>query len=76
MHWFHPVLIVGAAVGVVAILALRSRTRQAMALTLGLLLLAPSAYAATTWQFVVEGTFPAAGPHAAGAVGPLGLKRP
>ncbi len=74
MHWFHPVLIVGAAAGVVAVLALRRFTRQAMALTLGLLLLAPAAYAATTWQFAVEGTFPAAGPHAAGAVGPLGLK--
>ncbi len=74
LHWFRPVLIVGAAVGVVAILALRRFTRQAMALTLGLLLLAPAAYAATTWRFAVEGTFPAAGPHAAGAVGPLGLK--
>jgi 4-amino-4-deoxy-L-arabinose transferase-like glycosyltransferase len=74
LHWFRPVLIVGAAVGVVAILALQRFTRQAMVLTLGLLLLAPAAYAATTWQFAVEGTFPAAGPHAAGAVGPLGLK--
>jgi 4-amino-4-deoxy-L-arabinose transferase-like glycosyltransferase len=73
MHRFHLVLIVGAAVGVVAILALRRFTRQAMALTLGLLLIAPAAYAATTWRFAVEGTFPAAGPHAAAAVGPLGL---
>jgi 4-amino-4-deoxy-L-arabinose transferase-like glycosyltransferase len=74
LHWFRPVLIVGVAVGVVAILALQRFTRQATALTLGLLLLAPAAYAATTWRFAVEGTFPAAGPHAAGAVGPLGLK--
>ncbi len=73
MHWFWPVLIVGATVGVAAVLALRRFTRQAMALTLGLLLLAPAAYAATTWRFAVEGTFPAAGPHAAAAVGPLGL---
>jgi 4-amino-4-deoxy-L-arabinose transferase-like glycosyltransferase len=73
LHWFWPVLIVGASVGVVAVLGLRRWTRQAMALTLGLLLLAPAAYAATTWQFAVEGTFPAAGPHAAGAVGPLGV---
>lgn len=73
MHWFRPVLIVGCAVGVVAVLALRRFTRQAMALTLGLLLLAPAAYAATTWRFSVEGTFPAAGPHAAAAVGPYGL---
>ncbi len=74
LRWFWPVLIVGAGVGVVAVLALRRWTRQAMALTLGLLLLAPAAYAATTWRFAVEGTFPAAGPRAAGAVGPLGLK--
>jgi 4-amino-4-deoxy-L-arabinose transferase-like glycosyltransferase len=73
MHTFHPVLIVGAVLGVVAVLTLRRWTRQAMALTLGLLLIAPAAYAATTWQFAVEGTFPAAGPHAAAAVGPLGL---
>jgi 4-amino-4-deoxy-L-arabinose transferase-like glycosyltransferase len=72
VHWFRPVLIVGAAAGVVAILAFRRFTRQAMALTLGLLLLAPAAYAATTWRFAVEGTFPAAGPRAAGAAGPLG----
>ncbi len=72
MHWFRPVLIIGAAVGVVAIVTFGRWTRQAMALTLGLLLLAPAAYAATTWQFAVEGTFPAAGPRAAGAVGHLG----
>ncbi len=73
MHWFWPVLIGGAALGVVALLVLRRWTRQAMALTLGLLLLAPGAYAATTWQFPVEGTFPDAGPHAAAGVGPYGL---
>jgi hypothetical protein len=73
LHWFRPTLIVGAAISVVAVLVLRRFTRQAMALTLGLLLLAPAAYAATTWRFPVEGTFPAAGPHAAGAVGPLGV---
>jgi 4-amino-4-deoxy-L-arabinose transferase-like glycosyltransferase len=73
LHWFYPVLIVGAAAGVAAMLTLRRFTRQAMALTLGLLLLAPAAYATTTWQFAVEGTFPAAGPHAAASVGPLGL---
>jgi len=73
MRWFWPVLIVGAVLGVVAILLARRWTRQAMALTLCLLLLAPAAYAATTWEFPVEGTFPVAGPHAAGSVGPLGV---
>lgn len=73
MHWFRPALIVGCAVGVVMALALRRVARPAMALTLCLLLVAPAAYAATTWQFPVEGTFPAAGPRAAGSVGPLGI---
>ncbi len=73
MSWFRPVLILGAAVGVVAIVAVKRFARPAMALTLGLLLIAPAAYAATTWRFAVEGTFPAAGPRAAGAVGSLGV---
>ncbi len=73
MHWFWPVLIVGSALCLVTILVLRRWTRPAMALLLGLLLLAPGAYAATTWEFPVEGTFPAAGPYAAGGVGPLGI---
>jgi 4-amino-4-deoxy-L-arabinose transferase-like glycosyltransferase len=73
MHWFRPVLIVGAAAGTLAVLGSRRWRREVMALTLGLLLLAPAAYATTTWRFAVEGTFPAAGPRAAGAVGPLGV---
>ncbi len=72
MHWFRPVLILGAGAGVIVILAFKQWARPTMAITLGLLLLAPAAYAATTWQFAVEGTFPAAGPRAAGAVGSLG----
>ncbi|HYM45612.1 MAG TPA: glycosyltransferase family 39 protein, partial [Solirubrobacteraceae bacterium] len=71
MRWFWPVLIGGTAVCVVVILALRRWARQAMAITLGLLLLAPGAYAATTWEFPVEGTFPTAGPRAAGGQGPF-----
>ncbi len=76
MHWFEPVLILGAGAGVLALLALRRFARPAMALTLCLLLIAPGAYAATTWEFPVEGTFPAAGPRAAGSVGPLGIDPP
>ncbi len=72
MHWFRPGLIVGAVVGVVAIVSVKRWRGPAMALTVGLLLLAPAAYATTTWQFDVEGTFPAAGPRAAGAAGSVG----
>ncbi len=73
LRWLWPVLIIGAAVGVLAMLAARRWAGQAMAVTLGLLLLAPCIYAATTWDFQVEGTFPAAGPHAAAALGRFGI---
>jgi hypothetical protein len=78
MHWFWPLLIAGAVAGTVAILLLSSRRRGpaaaiAMALTLGLLLIVPAVYAASTWQFRVEATFPAAGPHAAGGYPGVGV---
>jgi 4-amino-4-deoxy-L-arabinose transferase-like glycosyltransferase len=79
MHWFHPLLIVGAVLGVCALLgasvflALRRYAAPAMALLLGVLLLAPGAYASTTWEIPVEGTFPSAGPHAAGGEGNMGV---
>ncbi len=38
------------------------------------LLIAPAAYAATTWLAPVQGTFPAAGPHAAAGPGGVGLE--
>jgi 4-amino-4-deoxy-L-arabinose transferase-like glycosyltransferase len=71
MHWFLPVLIVGAALGACAFLTLRRLAAPAMALVLGVLLLAPGAYAASTWEAPVEGTFPAAGPRQATGVGGL-----
>jgi 4-amino-4-deoxy-L-arabinose transferase-like glycosyltransferase len=67
MVWFVPVLMVGAAVGVCALLALRRLAAPAVALTFILLLVAPTAYSATTWLAPAEGTFPVAGPrHDAG----------
>jgi 4-amino-4-deoxy-L-arabinose transferase-like glycosyltransferase len=72
MHWFLPLLVAGAALGVAAFfvlprvvaatLAPRLAT-PALALTLGVLLIAPLAYARTTWLAPVEGTFPVAGPR-------------
>jgi 4-amino-4-deoxy-L-arabinose transferase-like glycosyltransferase len=73
MRWLFAVMIAGAALGVVALLLSRRIARLAMALTLCLLLIAPAAYSASTWEFAVEGTFPAAGPRAAGSVGRLGV---
>jgi 4-amino-4-deoxy-L-arabinose transferase-like glycosyltransferase len=73
IRWFWPILIAGAALGVLAILTVRRWMRPAMAATLGLLLLAPCAYAASTWEFPVQGTFPAAGPRTAGGYGGLNI---
>jgi 4-amino-4-deoxy-L-arabinose transferase-like glycosyltransferase len=74
MHWFLPVLIIGAAFAASACLALRRMAGPAMALLLGVLLLAPGTYASTTWGIPVEGTFPSAGPHAAGGEGQYGIR--
>ena len=63
LEWFVPVLVAGAAVGVCAFFALRHLARPALLLTFLLLLIAPTAYSATTWLAPAEGTFPAAGPH-------------
>jgi hypothetical protein len=70
LQWFVPVLLAGVALGVAALLVLPRLAPSAMALTFCLLLVAPTAYATTTWLAPVEGTFPAAGPtHAIGAGG-------
>ncbi len=72
-HWLPPLLIAGAAVGVLALLAVRRLAAAAMALVLGVLLIAPTAFSTTTWSVPVEGTFPAAGPRVAGSLGPYGI---
>jgi 4-amino-4-deoxy-L-arabinose transferase-like glycosyltransferase len=75
MRWFAPVLIGGALIGLGA-MAVRRVAAPAMVLVLGLLLVAPGAYAATTWLAHVEGTFPAAGPHQAVGRGEFGVSNP
>ncbi len=72
-HWLPPLLIAGTAVGVLALLAVRRLAAAAMALVLGVLLIAPTAFSTTTWSVPVEGTFPAAGPRVAGSLGPYGI---
>lgn len=73
LHWFWPVLILGAALGVLAILTARRWIGVAMAATLALLLVVPGVYAATIWKFTVDGTFPEAGPHVAAGYGGLDI---
>jgi 4-amino-4-deoxy-L-arabinose transferase-like glycosyltransferase len=74
MSWFVPVLIGGALAGM-CVMAVRRLAHAGMALALGVLLIAPTAFAATTWLAPVEGTFPAAGPHEATAQGELDSNR-
>jgi 4-amino-4-deoxy-L-arabinose transferase-like glycosyltransferase len=73
MIWFIPILFGGAAVGVGALLALRRLAAPAMVLIFCLLLVAPTAYATSTWLAPVEGTFPAAGPRQAAGAGGVGV---
>jgi 4-amino-4-deoxy-L-arabinose transferase-like glycosyltransferase len=73
MVWFIPVLVVGAAVGFGALLVRHRWAVPAVALTFLLLLVAPTAYAATTWLAPAEGTFPAAGPKAFAGPGAYGV---
>jgi 4-amino-4-deoxy-L-arabinose transferase-like glycosyltransferase len=73
MVWFIPVLAIGCAVGFLALVALRRLAWPAVALTFLLVLVAPGAYASTTWLAPVEGTFPVAGPHAFAGTGGYGV---
>ena len=72
MHWFVPVLIGAVLIGA-CVMAIRRLSGVAMALTLCVLLVAPTAFAATTWLAPVNGTFAAAGPHEATGDGEFGL---
>ena len=69
---FVPVLAGGAAVGFLAVLALRRLALPGLALAFLLALVVPTAYATTTWLAPVEGTFPVAGSKAFAGVGGYG----
>jgi 4-amino-4-deoxy-L-arabinose transferase-like glycosyltransferase len=73
MQWLVPVLVIGAAMLTIAV-AFRRLALVAVLLLLGLLLIGPTGYAATTWLAPVEGTFPAAGPHEATGFGLYGVE--
>jgi 4-amino-4-deoxy-L-arabinose transferase-like glycosyltransferase len=70
-RWLVPFLIAGAALALCA-MAVRRLVGPAMALLVCVLLVAPAAYARTTWLARVQGTFPAAGPHQASGSGEYG----
>jgi 4-amino-4-deoxy-L-arabinose transferase-like glycosyltransferase len=70
---FIPVLVAGAAIAFLALVALRPLAIPAIALAFLLLLVVPTRYAASTWLAPVEGTFAAAGPKAAAGPGGYGV---
>ena len=75
LHVWPAVLIATAAAGALVAVTLRRFRRASLAAVLGVLLVAPTAYAATTWRQPVQGTFPAAGPRAVGGNGGVELSR-
>jgi 4-amino-4-deoxy-L-arabinose transferase-like glycosyltransferase len=73
LTWYLPVLFAGAALCACALMLLQRWLLPAMAVGVAVLLFAPLVYSTTMWQVPGEGTFPAAGPHAAGSHGRLGI---
>jgi 4-amino-4-deoxy-L-arabinose transferase-like glycosyltransferase len=71
--WLPPFMIAAVAVGVLVALAVRRLAAPAVGSVLLALLVAPAAFSTTTWSVPVEGTFPAAGPRVAGALGLYGI---
>jgi 4-amino-4-deoxy-L-arabinose transferase-like glycosyltransferase len=85
LSWLPPVLALAVLItAVLAGLAVARRRAQragtgrwtpwAIVPMIALLLVAPTAYATTTWLAPVNGTFPAAGPRASAGPGGLGLE--
>lgn len=72
---WQVMLVPGAAAGIVIALTPRRFSRAGPVMVLLVLLVAPIAYATTTWRRPVEGTFPAAGPRAVGGYGGVELSR-
>jgi len=72
---FVPALAVGVAIGFAALLASRRLAAPAVVLAFLLVLVAPTAYATTTWLAPVEGTFPVAGPKSFPGPGGYGVDK-
>lgn len=73
LRWDVPVAIAVALAALALVLIRRTLARPALALGLTALLIAPAAYARTTWEAPVQGTFPAAGPYQAAGPGGVGV---
>jgi 4-amino-4-deoxy-L-arabinose transferase-like glycosyltransferase len=77
MSWFKAPLIAATALALLAValatLVRRALAPAAVALVIGVLMIAPGAYSATNWLAPVQSTFPAAGPRAAAGPGGYGV---
>jgi 4-amino-4-deoxy-L-arabinose transferase-like glycosyltransferase len=73
MVWFEPALMIGAAIAVCALIALRRLATPSIVLVFLLLLVVPTGYSSSTWLAPVESTFPAAGPRQAAGTGGYGI---
>jgi 4-amino-4-deoxy-L-arabinose transferase-like glycosyltransferase len=77
LGWFRTPLVVATVVALLVLglasLARRALAPAAVALVLGVLLIAPGVYASTNWLAPVQSTFPAAGPRAAAGPGGYGV---
>jgi 4-amino-4-deoxy-L-arabinose transferase-like glycosyltransferase len=72
---WSAILIPAAAITTLVAVLVARWSRASLAVVVGLLLVAPTAYAATTWRRPVEGTFPAAGPRVVPGNGGAELSR-
>ena len=79
-HYFFMVGLAPVLVGLAAILAAliaaaRRLAAPALASAFALLMIVPAAYAGTTWEAPVQGTFPAAGPRSSPGFAPYSAQR-
>jgi len=72
LTWIPGLAVLALAALLVMVLS-RRWAPWAMAAVLAVLLVAPAAYSSTLWTAPIDGTFPAAGPHAMAGFGGLGV---
>lgn len=73
MQWLLPILIVGGAATVAVAVRARRWAQWALTAMVGVLLVAPTGFAAASWGAPVQGTFPVAGPWGAPGNGGVGV---
>lgn len=75
MQWLLPILVVCGLLSLAIAVVVRRWARWSLTMLLGVLLIAPTGFAAATWGAPVQGTFPVAGPWGAPGYGGVGVAR-